>query len=94
MKIRKKGKSKNPDEIIITCHRCGHDHRFESSEVLDRVPISTQCVNCGFAFLKYADDTLRKLTDLMMTDHRALELARKGKIDELSAYCKKKTGLS
>lgn len=90
MEKRKAAKSKNPDEIVITCHQCGHNHHFESFEVLDCVPISTRCVNCGFLFLKHVDDTLRKLTDLMMTDSKASELARKGKINELSDYFKKK----
>jgi len=64
----KRNKPSHGDEVVISCHRCGHEYHYESFEILEQIPISTPCENCGFLFLKYVDYRLKMLSDLMISD--------------------------
>jgi len=91
--MKKKIKKKNPDETIITCPKCKHQHYYESFDMLYDIPNSTPCESCGYLFLDHISKKLRASISLRESDPKAKELHDSGDLDAFYAYLEKKTGL-
>ena len=89
----KKKKRKNPDEVIITCAQCKHQHHYESFDMLFEITNSTPCENCGYLFLDHISKKIRASIRLRESDLKAKELHDSGDLDAFYAYLEKKTGL-
>ena len=91
--MRKKTKRNNPDEVIITCPKCEHQHHYASIDMLDNIPNTTPCENCGFLFLDHISKKLRATTNLLESDPNARALLDASDFEKFNEYLEKKTGL-
>jgi len=92
-KKRKTYKRQNENEVISYCQKCGHPHVYPTLEALEQTSINTICNNCGYPFLKHLRDKMKATNDLLLSDPKARELLKAGKIKEFKDYFEKKTGL-
>ena len=90
---RQKKKLKDADQVIITCAKCGHEHKYESLKILDTISMATPCTNCGFLFLQHTVNKMAMMRALLKTDEKAVALLKTGKLDEFEKYLKEKTKL-
>ncbi|MBU0511694.1 MAG: hypothetical protein KJ638_08340 [Chloroflexi bacterium] len=90
---KQKKKLDDDDQVIVSCSKCGHQHEYESLEVLDTISLATPCDNCGFLFLRYSVNKMAAMKALLQTDSKAVALIKAGKFDEFDQYLKEKTEL-
>lgn len=81
------------DQVVVSCMRCGHKHRFESLDVLEKTLTSIPCQGCGFLFLQYLASKLDAALVLLKSDPKAAALVKDGRFDEFDRYLKEKTEL-
>jgi len=91
--MKQKKKLDDDDQVIITCSKCGYEHKYESLEVLDTISLATPCDGCGFLFLQYNANKMATIKTLLQSDLTAIALFKAGKFDEFNKYLKEKTEL-
>ena len=85
-----KSEQVSDNQVIISCSECGHEHHYESLEVLERAPLSTTCENCGFLFLQRTASKIDALITLLSSDPKAATLLKDGRFDEFEQYFRDK----
>ena len=79
------------DQVVVSCSKCGHKHRYESLEALEKSSLSTLCENCGFLFLHHVASKIDTMLFLLKSDPKADALLKEGRFEEFERYFKEKT---
>ena len=91
--MAKRRKKEDPDETIITCPKCKHQHHYKSFDMLFDIPNSTPCESCGFLFLDHISKKLNASIVLRESDPKAKSLYDSGDLEAFYAYLEEETGL-
>ncbi len=83
-------KKSKEDQIIVSCPKCRHEHKYKTLEALETASLKTPCNACGFLYLHHMAKKMDIITELLQTDQKAIALLKTGKYDEFNKYLEMK----
>jgi Zn ribbon nucleic-acid-binding protein len=78
------------NQVIVSCLKCGHEHKYETLEALEKVPLATPCNGCGYLFVQRMAQKMDIMMDMLQKDPKAIALLQAGKYTEFSEYLEEK----
>lgn len=72
--------------MIVSCPKCGHEHKYETLEAFEKVSLAILCNGGGYLFVQRMVQKMDIMTEMHQADLKAITLLQAGKHTELSEY--------
>lgn len=80
------------NQVVVSCPKCGHEHKYETLEAFEKVSLATPCNGCGYLFVHRLAQKMDIIMEMLQTDPKASALFQAGKYAEFNEYLEERLG--